>query len=128
MARLDVLTGPERRRRWSDDQKRAIVAAAFAPRAVVAEVARRADVCPSLIYRWRRELADAPVGFAAVVLATGASEEIGRAPSDGGCGSSMTPSIDGVIEVAIDGAARARIPVTAPPALAAAVVAALVGR
>lgn len=80
MGRIDVLTAPERRRRWSDDQKRAVVAAAFAPGAVVAQVARRADVCLSLIYQWRRELADAPAGFAAVVLATDASDEIDRDP------------------------------------------------
>ena len=54
MAQIHIMTGPERRRPWSDEQKRTIVAAAFAPGAVVAEVARHADVHPSLIYRWRR--------------------------------------------------------------------------
>jgi transposase len=44
MARFEVITGPERRRRWSEDQKRAIVAESFAPGAVVSEVARRADI------------------------------------------------------------------------------------
>jgi len=38
-----LLSGPERRQRWSEEQKQALVAA-FAPGAVVAEVARRADV------------------------------------------------------------------------------------
>src|SRR5512134_1580731 len=51
MAQVHVLTGPERRRRWSEEQKRALVAAAFAPGAVVSDVARQADVCSSLIYR-----------------------------------------------------------------------------
>src|SRR5271170_3920771 len=54
MASVEVLAGPERRRRWSVEQKRAIVAAAFAPGAMVREVARQTDVTPSLIYRWRR--------------------------------------------------------------------------
>jgi transposase len=31
MARVEVITGPERRRRWSEEQKRAIVAASLAP-------------------------------------------------------------------------------------------------
>ena len=44
MARVEVITGPERRRRWSDEQKRAIVAASLEPGAVVADVARRAEV------------------------------------------------------------------------------------
>lgn len=56
MARFEVLTGPERRRRWSEDQKRAIVAESFAPGAVVSEVARRVDISAGQIYRWRQEL------------------------------------------------------------------------
>jgi transposase len=44
MASVEVLAGPERRRRWSVEQKQAIVAAAFGPGAVVRDVARRADV------------------------------------------------------------------------------------
>ncbi|HSO41687.1 MAG TPA: transposase [Rhodospirillales bacterium] len=69
MAQVHILTGPERRRRFSLEQKQAIVAAAFAPGAVVSEVARRADVCASLIYRWRRELGRGRGGFAEVVVA-----------------------------------------------------------
>jgi hypothetical protein len=38
MARVEVFTGPERRRRWSEEQKRATVAASLAPGAVVADV------------------------------------------------------------------------------------------
>jgi transposase len=45
MAQVHVLTHPERRRRFSIGQKRAIVAAAFAPGAIVSDVARQADVC-----------------------------------------------------------------------------------
>jgi transposase len=56
MASVEVLAGPERRRRWSIEQKQSIVAAAFEPGAVVREVARRCDVTASLIYRWRRDL------------------------------------------------------------------------
>ena len=56
MAQVHVITGPTRRRAWSDEQKRALVAAAFAPGAVVSAVARRADICAGQLYRWRREL------------------------------------------------------------------------
>jgi transposase len=58
MSRVEVLSGPERRRRWSAEQKRSIVAAAFAPGASVCDVARRRDVVPGQIYRWRRDLRD----------------------------------------------------------------------
>ena len=64
-----LITGPERRRSWSEDQKLALLAAAFSPGAKVAEVARRADICTSLIYRWRKDLAaEAPSGFMPAVL------------------------------------------------------------
>jgi transposase len=55
MAQMTLITGAERRRRWSLEERRQILAEAEAPGAVVAEVARRADVCTSLIYKWRRE-------------------------------------------------------------------------
>ena len=42
MSRIEVLSGPERRRRWSAEEKRSIVAEAFAPGASVCAVARRA--------------------------------------------------------------------------------------
>jgi transposase len=51
MSGIEVLSGPERRRRWSAEQKRSIVAEAFAPGASVCEVARRFDVVPGQIYR-----------------------------------------------------------------------------
>ena len=53
MARVEVITGPERRRRWTEEQKRAIVAQSLEPGAVIAEVARQAEVGPGQIYRWR---------------------------------------------------------------------------
>src|SRR5258707_9088334 len=68
MARVEVVAGPERRRRWSAEQKRAIVAASLAPGAVVTEIARRAEIGPGQIYRWRRELRVGQ-GFAQVVIA-----------------------------------------------------------
>ena len=58
MVQISVFTGPERRRRWSDEQKVALVGAAFAPGANAAETARAADICTSLLYRWRREFSD----------------------------------------------------------------------
>jgi transposase len=62
MARFEVITGLERRRRWSADRKWAIVAESVAPGAVVSEAARRADLSPGQIYRRRQELR-AAAGF-----------------------------------------------------------------
>jgi transposase len=115
MASVEVLAGPERRRRWSIEQKRAIVAAAFKPGAVVRDVARQADVTSSLIYRWRRDLRAAANGFARVILAS--------------TGDSVTaPPPMPAIEIELAGNTCVRIPASVSPALAAAVVEALVRR
>ncbi len=125
MSQVHIITGSERRRRWSDEQKRAIVAAAFAPGAVVAEVARRADLCTSLIYRWRREFADAPAGFAEVIVAPVDPDD---GDGHGGGDLHRGPAALPAIEVAVGGSSHVRIPASIPPDLAAAVIKALVGR
>lgn len=56
MGQITVMTGPERRRRWRDEERFQILAEAFAPGACVADVARRRDVSTSLNYIWRRNL------------------------------------------------------------------------
>jgi transposase len=68
MARVEVITGPERRHRWSAEQKRTIVAESLALRAVVTEIARRAEIYPGQIYRWRWEIRVGN-GFAPVLIA-----------------------------------------------------------
>jgi transposase len=99
---MTVFAGAERRRRWSFDQKRAIVEATLAPGAVVLDIARAADVGANQIYRWRRELGVkriAPDGFAAVRV-----EPDGRA-LDCLPGAVMTIEIGGAV-VRISGTAR----------------------
>jgi transposase len=66
MGQMTVITGPERRRVWTDQQKRELVAAVSVPGANVAEIARRADLRPNQIYRWRRQMGQAAQGFAEV--------------------------------------------------------------
>ena len=71
MRQVTVISGLERRRVWTDEQTRALVAAACEPRASVAEIARRADLCPGQLYRRWRDLAE-PVSadFAAVTVSS----------------------------------------------------------
>lgn len=59
MGQVTVFSGPERRRRWSEDERRLILTDAFSPGACVAEVARRHDVSTALVYTWRRKLLEA---------------------------------------------------------------------
>jgi transposase len=54
--RIEVITGADTRRRWSEETKAAIVAESFAEGAVVAQVARRHGLRPQQLFDWRREL------------------------------------------------------------------------
>ncbi len=84
--RIEILTGPARRRRWSADEKARIVAETLAPGARVSEVARRWQVCPQQVFGWRhaarrdatttpREtMSPAAVGFVPIVTETAPSE------------------------------------------------------
>jgi transposase len=78
--RIEVLTGPGRRRNWSDDDKARIVSETLQPGAVVTEVARRWQVCPQQVFGWRRKMrlgtaggAAAPLDFVPIVSAAPAS-------------------------------------------------------
>ncbi|MDC8753608.1 transposase [Erythrobacter sp. sf7] len=50
MGQVTVFSGPERRRRWTDEERLRILSEAFAPGACVAEVCRHHDISSALIY------------------------------------------------------------------------------
>jgi transposase len=52
--RVEVLTGPARRRRWSAEDKARIVAETLVPGACVSEVARRWQISSQQVFGWRR--------------------------------------------------------------------------
>jgi transposase len=51
--RIEVITGVERRRRWSEEDKARIVAESLEPGVIVAEVARRYGMHRNQLYGWR---------------------------------------------------------------------------
>jgi transposase len=53
--RVEVLTGPGRRRKWSDEEKARSVAEAAQPGVVVSEIARRWQVTPQQVFDGRRQ-------------------------------------------------------------------------
>src|SRR5437764_3399287 len=57
--RIGILTGSDRRRRWSVEDKARIVEETLAPEAQVAEVARRWQLRPQQVFAWRREAREA---------------------------------------------------------------------
>src|ERR1700710_1593583 len=104
MTQITLLTGRERRRRWSDDEQRAIMAAAFRPGAGVAEVARRFDVSTSMVYKWRREAlaARSETSFVPAVVVP----EPGPAPPSG---PAIVIDLAGGTRLTIDGQASAAL-------------------
>ena len=99
--RIEVITGVERRRRWSWDQKRAIVEESLAPHASAAAIARRHGIGTGQLYTWRRQLlkrqlAETP-RFARVEVATESPRLIGpiAGPGTGTAGTIEITLADG---------------------------------
>ena len=55
---VEIITGRERRRRWSVEDKLQIVAETHEPGVRVRAVAARHGVCESLLFTWRRQVAE----------------------------------------------------------------------
>jgi len=89
--RVEVLTGPGRRRSWSAEEKARIVAETLAPGARVSDVARRWQACSSQVFEWRRQAREAsaspPMTFVPIVAeaAPPASARPAAAPPTSTC-------------------------------------------
>jgi transposase len=59
---VEIITGKERRRRWSIEEKLRIVAESEEPGARTTEVAARNDVFPALLFTWRRQVRERRLG------------------------------------------------------------------
>jgi transposase len=86
MTKVTVLSGPERRRRWTAAEKLRLVAESSASGLSVAEFARHHDVHPNLVHAWRRqvktgELSDAPDGEARFIPVAVATEDSAVLPA-----------------------------------------------
>ena len=74
--RVEVITGRQRRRRWTAEEKARIVAESLEANANISDVARRHGVARGLLTAWRRQLSsdgisqEPPQGFAAVKIDT----------------------------------------------------------
>jgi transposase len=115
LAQITLITGRERRRRWSEDERRRVLQLAFTPGAIVSQVARQCEVSTSLLYKWRQDALKAEPArqFVPAMLA---AEPAPSAP----------PPLDTAsIVVEFSNGARLTISAQAPAALVAATLAAL---
>ena len=120
---MEIILG-KARRRWSDEEKRALVAQTFEPGGSVSGVARRHGVSASMLFIWRKQFRAAlgfskqpdGVGFAAVAIA---------GPDAGVPVAVASPTSDARISVEFGCGARMTVTGAVDPMLAAAVVKAL---
>jgi transposase len=56
LQRVEVITGVERRREWTDEEKLAIIAESCQEGAVISDVARRHGLRPQQLFTWRNGL------------------------------------------------------------------------
>jgi transposase len=68
--RVEVITGVQRRRRWSPDEKLALVQQTFEPGKSVSLVARQAGVSASQLFQWRKAYTEGSL------VAVGANEPV----------------------------------------------------
>jgi transposase len=120
---VEIFRG-QARRRWSEEDKRRLVAETLGPGETVHGVARRRGVSPSQLFAWRKRFrpeigrpAPRVPSFAAVAIAPPVPT-MGDTPE--------APS--GLIEVELAGGDRVRISGAADPAVVVAALRALAGR
>ena len=82
--RVEVLTGTPRRRRWTDEEKAAIVAESQAPGAQASEIALRYGLHRNQLYGWRRDFGSAVANAMAEAGAQG--PDFVPVVADGGSG------------------------------------------
>ena len=106
MERIEILTGRERRRRWSNEQKLEILRRSWAPGARVAEVSRAHDISRQQIYQWRLDYrAGRLVGPEAATTAF-VSVEVCDGPPDRASGGAP------LVEIGLNGGRALRLPGT----------------
>jgi len=92
--RIEVLSGTPRRRRWSAEEKAAIVAESLAPGAVARSVALRYGIHSNQLYAWRRELASAHTAMSEGTVPPFAAVTVASEPAEASSGS-------GIVEIAL---------------------------
>jgi len=125
--RIEVITRGERRRRWSIEEKREIVAESLAPGVGPSEVIRKHGISSGQLYTWRQqltrrlggELQRASANFARVDVAVAQRQEIADPMADVATVAVATPRTavpviaspraEGMIEIVLAGGASVRV-------------------
>jgi len=120
---IEVITGRERRRRWTAEQKREIAAESLQPGISPIMVAHRYGISSGLLYTWRQRLlrgalgavADTRPRFVRVDVVAGLSQPEATTPAASELVPPTTPLAspgaepDGRIEIMLSGGAKVRV-------------------
>ena len=80
IAPMEIITRGERRRRWTPEQKREIVAESFGPDLTPTEVMRKHGIGSGQLYTWRRDMLSMRPAILTRAAPQFAKVEIGDAP------------------------------------------------
>jgi transposase len=112
---MELITGRERRRRWSPADKLRIVAESHEPGALIRAVAARHGVCESLVFTWRRQVRDGvlvapemPVFMPVQILETPKPTAATQSSPSSHPGPSARPS-SGLIEIELGNGHQVRV-------------------
>ena len=117
---VEAERGKRRRaRKWSDADKRRMVAESYAPGATVTAVARRNDINANLLFDWRRQFreedGEAGAGGCVPVIVTPAGDalpegsQFGAAPAAGRIEIALSGGVRVTVDGTVDAPALARV-------------------
>ena len=108
--RGEVLVGPERRRRWSVEDKLRVLAQSVAPGASVMLVCRMHGISSGQLYTWRRQFRTGELtGFAPVTVAPPVGQLAASAASTASASSAAEWPAGGMIEVELPSGVKLRL-------------------
>jgi transposase len=115
--RVEVITRGERRRAWSPEQKREIVAESLGPRLTATEVARKHGISTGQLYTWRQQLMRGSAAvitrveprFAQVEVAPELPAPESPTPEPAPPIAAPAPRPEGLIEIVLRGGALVRV-------------------
>ena len=111
--RGEVLSGPERRRRWSTEEKLRVLAQSMAAGSSVSLVCRTHGISSGQLYTWRKQFRTGELtGFAPVAVVTQTRETSLPAPAianDSVSCVTAAPTVAGAIEVELTSGVKLRV-------------------
>jgi transposase len=126
--RVEIITGKDRRRTWTLEQKREIVAESLGPALTPTEVARKYSISSGQLYTWRQQMLGGQMTLLSRPTPDFAQVEMTPAPQDRPNDRNATPELPrplGLIEIVLPGGVMLRVDAAVDAAALSRVLAAL---